>query len=73
MTLDQKAKVQGALDMLKAIADAIKELEKVPSGELYARLMGHLSFSDYSKAIEILKGAGLIDEKNHELIWRAQS
>ena len=60
---------QAAVQMLKAVAEAIRELGRVPSGHLYAQLMGFLSLDQYTKAIDILKQMGLVEEKYHELIW----
>lgn len=60
---------KAAVEIIKAIADTIKELKRVPNGELWAHCMGKMSFNDYQKVIDILKGAGLIKEINNELIW----
>lgn len=62
-------KANAAIAILRAIAEAIRELKRVPNGHLYARLMGTISYGDYTRAIEIVKNAGLVEEKNHELIW----
>jgi hypothetical protein len=61
--------LKAALEIMMAVADAIRDLGRVPSGHLYARLMGHMSLETYNVIIERLKGAGMIEEKNHELIW----
>lgn len=67
MTSEQT--VHAAVQIAKAVAEAIQELDRVPSGELYARLMGHMSLATYEKIIGTLKSAGLVEEKHHELIW----
>lgn len=70
--MDKITKVErtkAAVMIIKAIADTIKELGRIPNGHLYAQVMGKLSYADYCKAIEILKGGKLITESNSELIW----
>ena len=61
-----------AVYILKAVADAIKELGTVPSGELYARLMPHgVSLEVYDKIIDRLKDAGLIFvSSGHSITWK---
>ena len=61
--------VQGALAITRAVADAIKSLGEVPSGHLYAHLMGKLSLNEYTQVIGILKRAGLVTESSHLLKW----
>jgi hypothetical protein len=51
------------------IAQAIRELGSVPSGHLYARLMGHFSLNEYTQIIGALKSVGLVKEKAHLLTW----
>ena len=61
--------VKAALGILRAVADAIRELGEVPSGHLYAHLMSKLSLEQYEQVIAVLKQAGLITESNHLLTW----
>ena len=61
--------VKAALGILRAVADAIRELGEVPSGHLYAHLMSKVSLEQYEQVIGILKQAGLITESNHLLTW----
>lgn len=61
-----------AIQTLKAVADAIKELGSVPSGELYARLMGHMSIQTYDKIIGILANGQIIRKESNLLIWNVQ-
>ena len=55
--------------MVQAVGDAIRDLGRVPSGHLYARLMGHFTLEQYGAIIDVLKRAGLVREECHELIW----
>lgn len=65
-----KEQLTGAIEIIRAVADAIKELGSVPSGHLYANLMRYLSYSKYMNIIEILKNAKLIEENDfHLLTW----
>jgi hypothetical protein len=66
-----KQEVQSVLQVVLAVADAIKEFgpEGVPSGHLYAHLMGKLSIHVYTAIIEQLKSAGLVRESGHVLYF----
>ena len=64
-----KQEIGAAITAIKAIADAIRELGEVPSGHLYAHLMGKMSLADYNKVIGILKGATLVSESGNLLKW----
>lgn len=67
--MTNKEKVKIAIEILKSITEAVRDLKRVPNGELYARLMSHISYEDYTNAINIIKRAGLVIEINNELIW----
>jgi len=55
--------------MAAAVGEAIRDLGSVPSGHLYARLMGHMDLDTYNKLIGLLKQANLVEESNHLLTW----
>jgi hypothetical protein len=57
------------VQIIAALAEAIRGLGSVPSGHLYAYVMGGMSFPQYSRAIEVLKGADLVKEDGHVLTW----
>ena len=61
--------VRGAVGVVLAVAEAIRDLKEVPSGHLYAQLMGHMELATYNKIIDILKNAGMVREQNHLLTW----
>jgi hypothetical protein len=77
MNIDQMLRPAGptreqttaALMACKTFADAIRELGSVPSGHLYANVIGHMDLPTYERIIETLKRAGLVAEKNHLLTW----
>lgn len=61
--------LKSGLRVIQAIAETIREAGEVPSGVIYAALMDKMSLSDFTKVIDILKNAGLIEEKAHMLKW----
>ena len=61
--------VTAGIRMAAAVGEAIRDLGSVPSGHLYARLMGRMSLETYNKLITILKQANLVEENNHLLTW----
>jgi hypothetical protein len=69
-TKQEVNQTQAAVHMILAVADAIRELETVPEGHLYARLMGHMSLENFTKIIDTLVNAGLVTrESSHLLVW----
>ena len=70
--MNNTAKVRAAVGMIKAVADAIKELKRVPSGSLYATLMNHLTVDQYNQIVSVLKNAGLVKDVYGELVWQAK-
>jgi len=63
-----------ALSIMLVVAEAIRELGEVPSGHLFAHLMTmppltQLTADQYQRMIDCLKGAGLVEERAHLLVW----
>jgi len=63
-----------AIYVMAAVAEAIRDLTTinggVPSGELYAILMGRgVGITDYQAMIDKLESARLISVKNHYIRW----
>ena len=58
-----------AFKTVLAVAEAIREAGSIPSGQLYAALLGRIDLAGYTKIIDILKRQGLISEDNHLLRW----
>ena len=53
-----------------AIAESIRELGEIPSGHLYARLMGMMDLSQYEQIIGLLIDARLVErDRFHLLRW----
>jgi hypothetical protein len=65
-----KDEVKAAMGVVLAVGEAIRDLGEVPSGKLYANVMGSLSLEAYTKIIDTLKGAGVVTEDtSHVLRW----
>lgn len=64
MTQEQKA-----IAIVQVVADVIRELGSVPSGHLYANLMGHMTLDTYQSIISILTRAKLIRVEHHVITW----
>ncbi len=69
MSTETAEQVTAGIMMAAAIGEAIRDLGSVPSGHLYARLMGRMSLDTYNKLIGILKNTNLVEEHNHLLTW----
>ena len=63
------AELKAGINTIKVMADAVKELGHVPSGHLYAMVMGKLSLEAYERILGILTNAGLIEVKGNEIFW----
>lgn len=60
---------RAAITLMISVLDVIRTAGRIPSGHLYAQVMGHMDLRTYELIIERLKGTRLVEEKNHELIW----
>jgi hypothetical protein len=61
--------VTSALKMTMAMAESIQGLGQVPSGTLYAHVMGRISLETYEKMIDTLVRAGLVRKQGDLLAW----
>lgn len=64
-----KEQILTAYQITFIIGDEIRELKEVPSGHLYAMVMGKLSLEVYNGAIGALKRAGVVEERGNVLYW----
>jgi hypothetical protein len=65
-----KQEVASTVAIVKAIAETIKELGSVPSGHLYAQLMGRMSLDQYNQIIAMLVRADLVHlGGDHLITW----
>ncbi len=68
--MTSKEQIQAFLDLVESIMDLIKAKGAMglPSGELYAVLMGSLTLDQYNKLIAMLVKANRITQSNYLLI-----
>lgn len=65
-----REQVLGVLEVTLAVGQAIRELGRVPSGELYARLMPTgIKLESYNAIINALVRAKVVKNDNHLLVW----
>ena len=58
-----------AFEISQAIAEAIRDVQEIPSGTLYALVMSYLSLEAYEATIRALVETGLITNTGHLLRW----
>jgi hypothetical protein len=65
------AKRQAALNIVKAVGEAIRDCgpQGIPSGHLYAAVMDIVPLAGFQSIVTALKGAGMVKESNHLLVW----
>lgn len=61
--------LMAGFNLVMLVADTIRQAGEIPSGHLYATVMGTLPLEAYNTVIEKLKKTGLVTEKNHLLKW----
>jgi len=71
MSTTKKQLVAG-LDTLRALADTIQELGEVPSGHLYASVMGVIDIHGYQRAIGLLVKSGAVRQSGDLLVWNVK-
>jgi hypothetical protein len=66
-----KAELPSALKLTVAVTEAIREAGKagIPSGHLYANLIGKVTLEGYQSMIARIKGAALCEERANVLYW----
>lgn len=67
--MSNQAQVNAAVQIVVAVGQAIREAKSIPSGHLYAHLMGRMNLETYNKVIGVLKNTGAVKEENHVLTW----
>jgi len=66
--MNEEQKMKAAVEIMKAVASAVKELGSIPSGHLYARLMGKMSLDSYEKMTACMQRMGIIRIEGNHLI-----
>lgn len=63
--------LKAGLNVIIAVADAIKQSRRIPAGELYTVMMSYVDLCGFEKIVAILKRANLVEETiTHELVWK---
>ena len=70
MSIPTKTELQAGLQIMLAVAQTIHELGEVPSGTLYAQLMGKMDMAGYERMIDVLVAQNLVARAPmHVLKW----
>ena len=65
-----REEIAAGLQIVRAVADSIKELGTSPAGPLYAVLMGRgVTLAGFEQIISILTRAGLVAKHGDMLTW----
>ena len=69
-----KSQLRSAVDAycvaLTAIGDTIRRAQSIPSGHVYAAVMGYMSLDSYNAILNALMKAGLVQrDRLHMLTW----
>lgn len=72
MTTMTTEQAHALIQFMGAIASLIKEVKTIPSGHLYAQLMGKMSLDQYNDMITTLQKAGLVRLKNDLLTYTGE-
>ena len=67
--LDGPAEARRAMMLAITTAEAIRTAGQIPSGTVYAMMMGQMSLKAYESILDRLVGAGLIRRDVHLLTW----
>ena len=68
--MSRTSEALAAVRVAHAIAETIRELGEVPSGHLYARVMGVMDLRQYEQVIDLLIDARLVErDRSHLLRW----
>ena len=68
MTIAQQ--IKSTVEIVRAVADAIRAAGSIPSGHLYAHLMAYgMKIQEYEQIIGLLTRSGLVNKKNDLLTW----
>jgi hypothetical protein len=64
-----REQVADALMTMRAVIETVRDAGRVPSGTIYATLMGRMDLPAYETMVALIVGTGLVRLENHELIW----
>ena len=58
-----------AIELVRAMAETVKAKKEIPSGHMYAMMMGTLDLDQYQKAEGFLLRTGLVKKEGDLLKW----
>ncbi len=61
--------VQSAFQVCAALAEAIREVREIPSGELYGQILGVCDLETFEGAIRLLVRSSLVTRRGQVLVW----
>ena len=65
----EKPRPTSEIEVLLAVCEAIRVAGEIPSGTLYAMLIGVVTIEAFETCLAILKGSGLVSVKGHVVRW----
>ncbi len=70
MTKPTTEQINAYMAIVEALSEAIEGLGEVPSGHLYAVVMGKINLDTYERIIDLLVSVGCVTRKpGHVLKW----
>lgn len=66
-----QTQLTAAVECAAALGRVIRDTKEIPSGHLYAQVMGRCSLENYNALIRILTQTGLVEERGDVLRWVA--
>jgi hypothetical protein len=57
------------LGCIRAMIDAVRDAGRIPSGHMYAVLMGHMTLHQYETLVQKVVSTGLVRLDGDELVW----
>jgi hypothetical protein len=64
-----KEQLKAGLNTVLAVTEAIREAGEIPSGTLYAVLMGKVDMQGFDKIVSIVTGSSLVEKRGDLLRW----
>ena len=64
--------VMAAIGVIQAIAEAIRELKRIPDGHLYAQVMSKIDLDSYNEIINTLVSSGVVERDGDVLVWKGK-
>lgn len=67
--MTKSKEVTSAIMVVAAVVETVKEIGSIPSGHLYAQLMGRMNLETYEGIINTAKRCNLLKEENNVLTY----